>query len=179
MSANTAIVSSALAMLVVGLLLIWNGSPVGAIARAFPRSRRAAWVTVGVSALWTLYHVSRLGEADFGNYRVMIGAVLAALAILSVWYAPDFLAVRGASALTLLVAGSLLSATFMNYEVPALMLNAFVYLGIILALYLAVSPFRLRDFVQWLFGRAHRARAVGAAIGVCGLALLSAALGSS
>jgi hypothetical protein len=179
MTPFTAVISTAIALLFVASLLLWNGPPIAALARAFPRSRRAAWVTMGIASAWTLYHVAHLGEADFGNYRALLFVAFAVLAALSFYQVPDFLAVRGAAALILLVAGVLLSATFMNYGAAALLLNALVYAGIILALYLAVSPFRLRDFVGWLFGRARRARIFGGLIGLYGLVLLSTALGAS
>jgi hypothetical protein len=175
----TAVVSTAAALLFAASLLLWNGPPVAALARAFPRSRRAAWATLGPAAVWTLVHVARLGEADFGRYRAIIFVVLAALAVLSFSQAPDFLAVRGAAALVLLAAGVLLGATYMRYDAAALLLNAFVYLAIVLALYLAAAPFRLRDFLHWLFGRARRARLCGGLLGLYGLVLLSAALGST
>lgn len=179
MSPFSATLATGTVLLVLASLLLWNGSPIGALARTFPRSRRAAWLTVGISATWTLYLVTQLGEADFGNYRVLIFVVLAALAVLSVRYVPDFLSVRGTCALTLLLAGVVLSATFMNYEAPALLTNAFAYVAIVLALYLAVSPFRVRDFVQWLFARAHRARIFGACVGAYGLLLFGMAFNYS
>jgi hypothetical protein len=176
MSPFAAVASTAAVLLVFASLLLWNGPPVAAVARAFPRSRRAAWVTIGAATAWMLYHVVHLGEADFGDYRVPLFAAFAALGVLSIFYVPEFLAVRGVAALMLLVAGVLLPATFMHYDAASLALNALVYLLIVVALYLAVSPFRLRDFVQWLFGRAHRARAFGACLGLTGLVLLSLGL---
>lgn len=179
MTPFAAAVVTALAMLLGATVLVWNGASVAAIARAFPRSRRAAWVTMAISAVWTLYYVTQLGEADFGRYKLWLFVGFAALAVLSTIYVPDFLAVRGSCALALLVAGALLSATFMNYQVPSLLLNAFVYLGIVLALYLAVSPFRLRDFFQWMFGMPHRPRVIGSMLGGYGLVLLTSALVSA
>jgi hypothetical protein len=61
-------------------------------------------------------------------------------------------------------------------EPPHLVLNALAYLMIILALWLAVSPFRVRDFFQWLFARPNRPRFVGAVISAYGLVLLGTAL---
>jgi hypothetical protein len=179
MTPFAAAIVTSLGMLLAASLLLWNGVPVGAIAKTFPRSRRAAWVTMAISALWTLYHITQLGEADFGRYKVPIFIGFAALAVLSVIYVPDFLAVRGTCALTLLVAGLLLSATFMDYRAPSLLLNAFVYIAIVLALYLAVSPFRLRDFFQWMFVLPHRPRVLGAVLGAGGLLLLTTALFSA
>lgn len=177
MSLFTAALLTGLVLTLVGALLIVNAPPVAALARAFPRSRRAAWVTMGLGAAWTLYHVLHLGESDFGNYRHAIFAAFALLALASFKYIPDFLSVRGACILALLVANVLLSASFMHHgEPPHLILNIFAYVMILLALWFAVSPFRVRDFFQWLFARPNRPRAVGSILGLYGLALVGAAL---
>jgi len=159
-----------------GALLAWNNSSVAALARSFPRSQRAAWVTMGAGSVWTLYLVTQLGEAEFGNYKGYLFIGFALLALLSFRYVPDFLSVRGACIMALLVANVLLTASYMQFDAPShLVLNVFAYVMIVLALYLAVSPFRVRDFVQWLFQRPHRARVLGAACGVYGLVLLGTA----
>jgi len=158
-------------------LLLWNGPAVGAIARRFPRSRRAAFVTMGLGTAWTLYRVTQLGQADFGEYRTAIFIGFAVIAILAFRYVPDFLSVRGLCVLVLLAADNLLTAAYMHYEEPGrLFLVTFVYAMIVLALYLAVSPFRVRDFFQWLFQRSARPRVFGAMIGLYGLILIGAAL---
>jgi hypothetical protein len=175
MSPFAATAITAVVLFALGLLFIWNGSPLAAIARNFPRSERAAWFTIGVSTLWTLYHVTQLGESDFGNYKVLLAVGFVALGAGSIRYVPDFLAVRGACALTLLVGWVLIAATFMHYEAPAILLKVFVYLAIVLAFYLTVSPFRVRDFFQWLFARPRRPRILGALLGAYGLVLLGAA----
>lgn len=175
MSPFTAILLAAAGLLFLGSLLLWNGPGVSTVARGFPRSQRAAWLTLGIAALWTLYHVTRLGPSDFGEYRVAIFVAFAAVAALSFRYAPDFLAVRGACALALLTAWVLLSATYGHYEALTLVFKALLYVVVLLALYLAVAPFRLRDFVQWLFARGTRARGLGGALTMLGVVLVAAA----
>lgn len=175
MSPFTAIILAAVGFLLLGSLLLWNGPGISTIARGFPRSQRAAWLTLGISAAWTLYHVTRLGPSDFGEYRVAIFVAFAAVAVLSFKYAPDFLAVRGGCALMLLVAWVLLAATYGHYEALTLVFKALLYLMVLLALYLAVAPFRLRDFFQWLFARGARARGLGGVLTACGVLLVAAA----
>lgn len=177
MSLYHAALFTALSLILLGAVLIWNASPVAAIARAFPRSRRAAILTMGLGTAWTLYLVTKLGESDFGEYRNAILVAFALLAIASFRYVPDFLSVRGGCILGLLVANVLLTSSFMHHgEPPHLVLNIFAYLVIISALWLAVFPYWVRDFVQWLFGRPRRPRLVGAGIGLYGLVLLGTAL---
>lgn len=162
-----------LVLIAAGAPLLWNGKAIGPLLRSFPRSRRAAYVTVTLAAIWTLYRITQLGDADFGRYKTILLVVFGLLAVLSFRYVPDFLAVRGSAALMLLVADVLLSSAYMQYDTPQrLFLVALVYLGIFLALYLAVAPYRARDFFNWLFSTSGRPRALGMTVATYGLVLV-------
>jgi len=153
-------------------LLLWNGKALSPFLRACPRSRRVAYLTVGIATVWTLYRITRLGEADFGHYKIPLLIAFSVLAVLSFRYVPDFLSVRGAAALMLLVADVLLTSAYMQYDLPQrLLLVGFVYAGILLALYLAVCPYRARDFFNWLFSTSGRPRTLGLILGTYGLVL--------
>jgi hypothetical protein len=177
-SLHTTALLTAAFLILAGAVLVWNASPVAALARAFPRSRRAAFVTMGLGTAWTLYHVAHLGESDFGNFRNAIFIAFVLLALASFKYVPDFLSVRGTCILALLTANELLRASWMQYdEPPFYLLNSFVFAVLNLpSFWLAVSPYRVRDFFQWLFARPNRPRIVGGAIGAYGLVLLGATL---
>ena len=160
-----------LATLLPGLALIALGAPLlvpstraVAILKAFPRSANAAYLFFGTGALWFLWNVLHLSKADFGEYRGLLAIAFAAIAALAFKCVPDFLAVRGLSILVLLAATPLLGAAYMEYQFPQrLFMVTFVYVCIALALWLGASPFRLRDFLEWLFARPGRTRAFGAA----------------
>jgi hypothetical protein len=161
-----------------GVLLLWNGAPLQAAARALPRSKGAAWVLFGAGAAWFLWRLSRLGDSDLIFFKtpqpVMYG--FAALALLAFFYTPEFLAVRGLCVLMLLAAEPLLYAAYMEYNYPLrLLMVSAVYIGLVLALYLAPAPYRLRDFFNWLFRLPSRARVLGAILLVYGLATAGAA----
>ncbi len=161
------------ALLAAGAALLWNGNAIAPLLRSFPRSRRAAYVTMTVAAIWTLFRITQLGDADFGRYKTILLAVFALLALLSFRYVPDFLAVRGTAALILLSADVLLTSAYMQYDIPQrLFLVALVYLGIFLALFLAVAPYRARDFFNWLFSTSGRPRVCGMTLATYGLVLV-------
>lgn len=137
--------------------------------RAFPRSRRAAYLTMGVGSVCALYRVTQLGEADFGNYKNLLLIAFGLLAIASFKYAPDFLSVRGACIIYLLVATVLQKAAYMQYEEPLRLLMVVpLYVGIALALYLAYAPFRVRDFFSWLNNVPGRWRVLGIVLALYG-----------
>lgn len=178
MSLTAATLVPGLILSVLGALLLWGDPRVRSTAQALPRSTRAAWLFFGAGALWFLWRVSTLGEADliFFTRPWPVLIAFAVLAVLSFVYTPDFLAVRGLCVLILLGAEPLLQAAFMEYEHPQrLLMVTAVYLGLALAIYLAAAPYRLRDFLDWLFRSRGRVRWCGAALLAYGLATSAAA----
>jgi hypothetical protein len=117
-----------------------------------------------------------LGPADFGQYRHLLFLVFLTVAVGSFFYVPDFLAVRGLSALTLLTSGVLLDAAYMQNPQTRLFLVSFVYLLIVISLYLGANPYRLRDFFDWLYKKEFRPRAIGGALAAYGILLIGVAL---
>jgi len=175
MSLFTATLLLGLFLAVSGALLLLNLPLVVAMLKALPRSTMASLVLFGGGALWFLVLVANMSDADriFGSSNVPWVIGFAVLGVLSLKYVPDFLAVRGLSVLILLAAWPLLRAAFMQYNVPQrLFMVTFVFAAIAAALYLAALPYRLRDFIQWLFVRPARARVFGGGLLAYGLLLI-------
>lgn len=150
-----------LLLVLAGAFLLWKVKTAAVVAKAFPRSEMAAYITMGTGSAWFLYRVLQLGEADFGAYRMYLFLGFGAVAFLSFIYVKDFLAVRGLSILLLLTAWVLLTPAFLQEPTSRLFLVSLVYVAILVALYLGVSPFRLRDFFNWLFATEVRPRVFG------------------
>ncbi len=161
-----------------GGLLMWGGPRVCSTAKALPRSRRGAQLFFGLGALWFLWRLTKLGEADLIFFQTPTYVVLGfgVLALASFFYTPDFLAVRGLCVLMLLAAEPLLYAAYMEWTHPLrLLMVSAVYVGLTSALYLAAAPYRLRDFFEWLFLRPSRVRLAGWGLLLYGLATTAAA----
>jgi hypothetical protein len=171
------------ASLIPGLILIALGIPllldisgVTAAIRAFPRSESAGYVVFSAAAAWFLYNILHLSNADFGEYRYYLFAGFAAVAILSFKCVPDFLGVRGASALVLIGASPFLDSAYMEYDHPTrLFMVSFVYAAIAVSLWMGAQPWRLRDFLGWLFARQARSRGLGGLFIAYGILLCGAA----
>lgn len=151
---------------------LWHGIRTAKYTKAFPRSQIAAFILLGVSASWFLYKIMHLGPADFGQYKNILFLLFLITAVGSFFFVPDFLAVRGLAALALLTSGLLLDAAYMQAPQSRLFLVTFVYLVIVLSLYLGASPYRLRDFFEWLYQKKLRPRVVGIAIAAYGVLLI-------
>ena len=172
MSLTLATLFPGLLLLLLGGPLLFNHSGCTAALKAFPRSRAAAYVFFGAGAAWFLHGIWHLSPADFGDYRGWLFVGFATIAVLAFKCVPDFLAVRGLCALVLMGAMPLLDAAYMEYDKPQrLLMVAAVYLALGAAIWLGAQPWRLRDFITWLFARPGRARGIGGALAGYGLLL--------
>lgn len=180
---STIFMTLSLATLIPGLLLFVLGAPLllghsgfAAVLKAMPRSPAAAYVFFGAGAAWFLYAIWHLSPADFGDYRKLLFVAFAIIAALSFKCVPDFLAVRGLCVLVLMGAMPLLDAAYMEYGHPQrLLMVTLVYLALSAAVWLGAQPWRMRDFLGWLFARPERARAAGGALTGYGLLLVGVA----
>ena len=164
-----------LLLVALGAMLLRGGAGIAAAVRAFPRSPVATAVCFGAAAVWFLYVVWHMPMADFGEYRKPLFVGFAAVAVLSVRYAPDFLAVRGLAGLMLLAAWPLLMAGFMDYRPQVYPLKVVVYLGILLGIWLGAAPYRMRDGIAWMQARDGRTRLVGGGLSAAGALLCTMA----
>jgi hypothetical protein len=176
MSLTLATLIPGLLLLALGVPLLLNHSGYAAMLKAMPRSTRATYVFFTAGAAWFLYAIWHLSPADFGDYRGWLFVGFALIAVLSFKSVPDFLAVRGLCTLVLMGAMPLLDAAYMEYDKPQrLLMVTLVYIAISLAIWLGAQPWRMRDFVAWLFARPGRARGLGGALAAYGLLLAAVA----
>ncbi|MEQ9823795.1 MAG: hypothetical protein ABQ298_05365 [Puniceicoccaceae bacterium] len=130
------------------------------------RSKPAAVVLLGIATAWFVWKLTQLGAPDFGNYKHWLILLFIATSVLSYFFIPDFLAVRGLAALLLLSSDAVLDAAYMEPPTTRLFLVGFIYAVIVACMYLASLPYRLRDFYEWLFRKPYRPRILA----VCSLA---------
>ncbi|MEM9025738.1 MAG: hypothetical protein AAGB06_02260 [Verrucomicrobiota bacterium] len=158
-----------IANLLVGIIVFATGAhfffgneKTTAQTKAFPRSAVAAKILLGASALWFIFNLSQLGEADFGNHRNKLMAVFGIGAVLSFTFVPDFLAVRGLAGLVLLGGAQVLNTAYMQWDHPQrLFMVSITYLGIGAAVYLGACPYKMRDWLEWIYAKPGRTKAIG------------------
>ena len=156
-----------------GSMLLAGNSAIVSMFRSLPRSRVAAGAFFGAGAIWFLYNIRHLSEADFGQFRGILFVFFLAIAVASFFVVPDFLSVRGLAVLILLGATPLLDAAYMEFEYPQrLFMVSAVFLAVAAAIYLGAVPYRMRDFLEWLFRQPARARVLGGLFAAYGLLLV-------
>ncbi|MBU60888.1 MAG: hypothetical protein CMI26_00135 [Opitutae bacterium] len=161
-----------------GAYLAWRSAIREHTVKSFPRSKIAAIATMTIAAAWFLYrHILHLSEADFGEHKVLISIITLVLLVMPFKFLPDFLAVRGAAILVLFYSREALDAAFMQEPASRLFMVSIVYVGIAIALYLGAWPYRLRDFLNWLYVSSRRPRILGASMAAYGILLGAIAFG--
>lgn len=176
MSLSTATLIPGLLLFALGTLLLIGGSTTGTFLKTVPRSTAAAVVLFGGATVWFLYNVEHIAVADLIVFSTPTPLVVGfgAVAALSFKFAAEFLAVRGLAALILLGGWPLLKAAYMQYDKPQrLLMVTGVYLAVALALWLGAQPWRLRDFLSWLFTRPSRPTTIGGVLAGYGLLLVA------
>lgn len=167
-----ATISASILCLAPGIWFLWNSPLVERRSRELLRDCRVAAVLMGLGTAWFLSNVLELRPADFGDYKFHLFGFFLAVALGSWFFTKDFLAVRGGAILVLLLAELFLRSVFGLYEEPGrLVLVTGCYMAIVVAMYFGALPYRLRDFLGWLFARPLRVRCLGGFLVCYGLGL--------
>jgi hypothetical protein len=190
MTLSTAYLLVAAVLAVPGVALASGFAPANAALRAFPRSLPAALVFFGGAAVWFLWGITQLSETDLPlpagkfkflgtffemSFRDLFLCVFGGTALFAFKFLRDFLAVRGLGILLLLSARVLLDTGYMQQ--PAnLLLSSTAYLFVVLGILWGVTPYRFRDWLNWILERRARSLAVGITLAALGAANIGAAV---
>ncbi|MEX0325070.1 MAG: hypothetical protein AB3N33_03165 [Puniceicoccaceae bacterium] len=165
----------ALVLLVVGIPFLAFPEKIRERVLAFPRNRIAGVVLMLLGGAWFLWKIWMLGQSDFGDYKEILFALFAATLLGTIFYVQDFLAVRGLAVLVLLSGNVGLKSAFGLYDIPErLVLVSLIYLFVTISIFVGVMPYKMRDFLNWLYVSTARARAFGTVFVMMALALLVA-----
>ena len=134
-----------------GILIAKSSGQARSFLLGFPRSKKCSLCFVGIATCWFLWrHVAFLSEADFGNYKLLIGGTALGTAILSFIFVPDFLAVRGLAMLILLWSREVLDSAFLQDPASRLVLVTIIYILVVASLYFGAWPYQMRNLLAWL-----------------------------
>jgi hypothetical protein len=119
--------------------------------RKFPRSVPWGYALMLLGTAWFVYNLSQESISDFAAYKNLLFAGFAAVGIGSCIYVQDFLAVRGLAVIFLLLAKLMVDTGRPHLaQTPlVLIIQAWGYLLVLAGMWLTVSPWRLRDFLNW------------------------------
>ncbi len=148
-----------------------------ASARKFPRSEIMGYILMAIGASWFLFKINQEAIAEFAAYKTYMLLGFGSVAFAACFFVPDFLAVRGLAVTTLMLASYTLGFTRWADSQWRLVLVIWAYVSIILSMWFMISPWRLRDFLNWMTANPGRLRSL--AIGRLAFAILVIILGAT
>jgi len=148
----------------------------GRFARSFPRADGIGFVLMAIGTAWFLYNLQAEAIADFAAYKKYMLMGFGAIGVLACIFVRDFLAVRGLAICLLLLAWFTLNRTRWADSPAKLILVIWAYSWVLCGMWFTISPWRLRDILNWWTATAGRLRAgslvqlaLGATVLVLGL----------
>jgi hypothetical protein len=126
-------------------------SEFAASLRKFPRSVPIGIGLVLIATAWFLYNLSQESIADFAAYKGVLYALFAGVGIGTCIFVQDLIAVRGL-AVVLLLLGKLMVDTgrpFLDESRWVLLIQTLAYVLVFAGMWFTISPWRLRDLLEW------------------------------
>jgi len=135
-----------------------NPDKYSATLRKFPRYTPAGYILMILATLWFLAYVRQESISDFASFKPALFILFAAVGICACLFVKDFLAVRGLAVVFLLLA-KLMVDTARWVDTPwRLVIVSFAYGLVIAGMWFTVSPWRLRDIINWSTANQQRTR---------------------
>ena len=133
--------------------------------RKFPRNVPIGIALMLLGTAWFLWILSQESVSDFASYKGPLLMLFGAVGVGTCIFVQDFIAVRGLAVMFLLVAKLLVDSgrTMLGTTHWTLVIQTWAYLLVIAGIWLTLSPWRLRDFLNWATADEKRVR-VGSAI---------------
>src|SRR5215468_5820415 len=119
--------------------------------RRFPRSVPWGYALMLLGTAWFLFNLSQESISDFAAYKNVLFAGFAGVGIASCIYVQDFLAVRGLAVVLLLLAKLMVDTGRPHLsETPlVLVIQTWAYVLVIGGIWFTISPWRLRNLLEW------------------------------
>lgn len=143
----------------------------GSAARSFPRSLPWGYALTLLATIWFLWNLSQESVADFAAFKNVLFAGFAAVGLGTCIFVQDFLAVRGLALVLMLLAKLMVDTgrPHLMHGPAVLVFQALAYVFVIAGMWLTVSPWRLRDWLNWKTATEQRVKlccALGLAVGL-------------
>ncbi|MEY2467115.1 MAG: hypothetical protein QOD03_1636 [Verrucomicrobiota bacterium] len=156
---------------------LMNPQKFAASVRKFPRHVPIGIALMLLGTAWFLWNLSQESISDFATYKNVLFMGFAAVGIGTCIFVHDFIAVRGLAVIFLLLAKLMVDTgrPMLPTTHWTLVIQTWAYVLIVAGIWLTVSPWRLRDLLNWATANEKRVR-VGSVIRLA-FGLFVAALG--
>jgi len=132
----------------------------GAVARKFPRNLPLGVLLMLLGTAWFVWLVNNEPIADFSAFKPYMMAGFVAVGVGSCIFVQDFLAVRGLAVVMLLLAKLMVDTGRPHLgESPfVVVIQVWAYVFVVMGIWFTVTPWKLRDFVNWATATEERTR---------------------
>lgn len=132
------------------------------LARRFPRHVPTGVVLMLIGTAWFIFNVSQESLSDFARLKNVFYLLFAAVGIGSCIFVYDFLAVRGLAVVLLLLAKLMVDTARVVDTDWRLVVVTWSYVLVLAGIWFTISPWRLRDILEWASASESRTRALSA-----------------
>jgi hypothetical protein len=143
---------------------------------AFPRNRTAAVALCALGWLGTAYELDTIGIEVFDRFLKAfpfeIWILAFVLTVLTCWWMPNLLPIRGLSAIFMLFPAEMFHVIRLEPTQWRLVLVVIAYICIIAGMFGMFYPWRIRQFFAWLAEKPARTVIAGGAVHLTGMLCL-------
>ena len=133
--------------------------------RKFPRNVPIGIGLMLLATAWFVWILSQEAVSDFANYQGVLFVLFAGVGVGTCVFVQDFIAVRGLAVVFLLVAKLMVDSgrPMLGKTHWTLVIQTWAYVLVVAGIWLTLSPWRLRDLLNWATANEKRVR-IGSAI---------------
>jgi len=159
-------------MLIVNLIGIFAPEMMIRGAKALPRNRLAGWLLTALNLFWVAWivHHAFLGRFEFLKPFIYVAAPVGFLLI--IFFMDELLTSRMLGGFLLLLANPVLIAARWELTSWRLVMTVLAYVWVIAGITFVLSPFRFRQFIEFVTKHEKWNRGIFAARAVFGAAIL-------
>lgn len=144
---------------------IVNPQKFAASVRKFPRHVPLGVALMLLGTVWFLWNLNQESISDFTAFKPYMMIGFAGVGVGACVFIQDFLAVRGLAVVFLLLAKLMVDTGRPMLPVTpwVLVIQTWAYVLVVVGIWFTVSPWRLRDFLNWATANEKRIR-IGSAV---------------
>ena len=120
-----------------------------AVLRKFPRHTPVGYVLMLLATAWFLANLGQESISDFASFKPALYGLFALVGLGACLFLKDLLPVRGLAVLFLLLGKLMVDTARWVDSDWRLVIVAWAYLWVMAGMWLTVSPWRLRDIIDW------------------------------
>ena len=174
---STLAIALGLGLAVPQIFGILNPQKFATAVRKFPRHLPIGVALMLLGTAWFLWNLNQESISDFNAFKPYMMAGFAAIGVGACIFVQDFLAVRGLAVLFLLLAKLMtdMGRPLLGHTHWVLVIQTWGYVLAVAGIWFTISPWRLRDLLNWATANEARIK-VGSAVRLT-FGLLVAVLG--